>query len=246
MADKFTNSDPYVHGIDVPDRGSDPVHAVNTSVWETIEWETPDLPAEVQEARAAVACELHYLYMTHLTMLGGIVQDEPDTDMKRLAAVLTDDRMRNVDAWSKYLSALGENTTVTADMDKHADALLSADSLCQLTSIVLADVFLATLYEHMDDDGSLFRRLLERDITQAQKNVGMAIDYLQQWQQELPGSRKEAVLDHVRTCVQWAEVYVDRHQTVLANAGIAPEAFATAFRENAQEFYDHIRPPEQS
>lgn len=245
MSEKTTITDPYSYGISIADPDATDQDALDAVDWSSIDWTQPDCTEAVLEARTSIAADLHYLYMTHLTMLGGIVQEEPDMDRKRLASTLIDDRMRTVDAWSKYLTTLKEPADVTAEMDEHADDLLAEDGLCRLASIVLADVFVIALYEQTDSADSLFHAVLERDVRQAQHNLETAVGELQQWHRHLPDDREAAVADRISTCVQWTEVYVDRHHAVLETAGIDADQFAAAFRRNAQQFYRCIQPDDQ-
>lgn len=240
-----TLSHAYRNGITAPGNNSDTACTAETAKeWDEIQWEVPDLRNDVKEARISVAADLHYLYMTHLTIVGEIVGEDPDIEMKRLAAVLTDDRMRNVDAWSNYITTVQENADVTSEMSGHSDDLLAEDSLCQLSSIALGDVFIATLYQHMEDDTSLFHRVLQRDVRQARRNIEIVIDHLQQGQGSLPADRQDAVAARISSCLRWSEVYVDRYGDILETAGVDAEQFIASFRRNARQFCERICPEE--
>lgn len=233
---------PYQHGVRIPEPEDDPVYERNASAWEPIDWELTDVPEDVLEARGELAANLHYLHMTHLTVLGDIVSEEPDTDVKRVAAVLVDDRMRNVDAWGRYLMMTGVAPRITTELDEHINSLFDRDAWSQLASIILADVVLVSLYQYLDAEDDLIHRVLERDVEQAKDNIQMITSYLRDRYHELSQEEQAAVRGRVDRCHSWSSVFVDRYSGMLEASGVDPEAFAVAAHRNIDRVAHQFMP----
>lgn len=240
MNERKSIYDIYSKGIQTPQNEDSSLFSSNSEDWDIAHWKDGDLPETATSAQAEIATDLHCLYLTQLTMLGDIVSSEPEMDMKRLATVLSTDRMQNVDAWSEYLSHADARTTITDGIDEHIEDLLSDDAFCQLTAVVLGDVFVTMLYKHLEHEDTTFHRLLQRDVEQGQCTIDKAADYLQRRQNTLSGNTEKTVAERISKCLSWTEAYVHEHRDLLETAGINTEQFIEEFRENARQLYDRI------
>ncbi|MFB6294906.1 MAG: hypothetical protein ABEI97_04050, partial [Candidatus Nanohaloarchaea archaeon] len=78
-----------------------------------IDWEqTIDLPDEKREALGDAATQFHYSNAVHLMLTGRLLEQAEDMETKKIAVYLSFSKMRNVEAFGRYLGRLSVDTEI--------------------------------------------------------------------------------------------------------------------------------------
>lgn len=169
--------------------------------WSTVEFSEITVTGRVREALADAAMQFHYIYLSHLIVLGDIIMNAESVEVKRLASFLAASRIRDVDAWGRYLAMLEMQAAVNDPVHTYCTLLYQdATRLSRLMGIVLADVFRQSVGQNATDfPDPTFGRLMARDLEEGDHNVELTRDYLQRINTALtPEEREEVVLQMER------------------------------------------------
>lgn len=239
----FSLEDVYQEGVDVPQNPVDPVYIEQEKRWEKLEFGDPAVSDEVRAALASITIQLHYISLAQLTLLGNIIAENSQMRAKRLAALLASSRVRNVDAWGRYLEKLDEGGNVRPQVENYFQRLYTDDqAISRLISIILLDVLNRTMYDNLNGLDTTFERVLHRNITQAEKNIDLALHYLQYWDRKLSRDEKRSLAGHIRYYITLIEECVDACSDDLDTINVDSEQVLAQFDGNARDFYHEINP----
>lgn len=234
----------YEEGLDVPTNPADLVYKELEKGWYDIEFGEITVEGEIREALTDATTQLHYIYLSQLMMMGDLVRNSPRIDTKRLASVLTASRMRDVDAWGRYLFLLGERGTLSEPIRTYFHALFDDDNpVSRLIGLLYVDVLRQSIrkdhLEGITDD--TFKALLTRDIEEAERNIEMAHLYLHRVNDELGDDERQHVDAQLDRYLALLEDIVRHHATTFERMGGDPDRIIQRMRDVTAEFEETLQ-----
>lgn len=214
--DKLSIDSVYDEPVEVPVNPVDLLYREQEKQWDTVEFEEVTVEGAVRDALADASTQFHYIYLSQLIVLGDVTKNVSNVDVKRLASFLIASRIRDVDAWGRYLASLKMRTTVAEPVHTYCNHIYNDDNrLSRLMGVVLADVFrqaVGTNAANFPDP--TFERLLKRDVDEGDKNVQLARSYLQRINRNLSSEETDEVImqmDRYASLIE--DILVDREHS---------------------------------
>lgn len=204
MDEPLSTEELYANGANFPQK-SDPVYREQAEAWPDIDWERMAVSADQRGVLADTAARLHYGSLVHVDLLGSIIECTADLRTKRIATKLIGSRMRDVDAWGRYLTELQTPADIPTELEDYLHGLMADDHVeSQVAGIALMDVHRYALIDTIHAIAEpTFRALMERDSEQSRINKRLTAAYLSAAVTDLdPGDRKAV------------EKTVDQHQDI--------------------------------
>lgn len=233
----------YDEPTEIPVNPVDLLYREQEKSWDTIEFEEVTADGEVREALADAATQFHYIYLSQLIVLGDITKNAANMNVKRLAAFLTASRIRDVDAWGRYLTSLKMRTTVSDAVHVYCTRLYNEDNrLSRLIGIVLADVFRQAIGTNaVDFPDVTFERLMERDIEEGDKNVQLTRSYLQRINQEIDEDQREEVIMQMDRYAALVDDILDDREQSFTQLGLDIENIREHVSREIDAFHASIK-----
>lgn len=180
--------------------------------------------------------------ISHVSLLGEIIERAPDLRAKRIAIVLADSRMRDVDAWGRYLGKL-QTTTELPSMLKDSLRVLAADAHVesQVAGIALMDVYRYAIRDRISAiDDPTFQALMERDSEQSRANMRLAESYLTTAIPKLDAADRKEVTETIRRYQEMMEDTILTHASSIESFDGEPADVKAAAKQTADAFLDRI------
>ncbi len=238
--DKLPVDDVIEEGYDIPHNPASVIYSMLKQGWEPIEWQEIEAEGEMFDAVVDAASQFYYLYLSHVLLLGGVIEREDDSDAKRLAVLLAGSRMRDVDAWGRFLGQAQATAQVPSALKEYLHALHDDENIeSRLIGIGLADVYRRAIGDTLKDFDPLFQRLIERDAEQAEKNREALNEYLTDVVPELKENRQD-VLDQLWTYRELTKQVVLAHADAFEEVGEEASDIVLAVENQADQFYREV------
>jgi len=233
----------YRDGINIPCNPDDPVYLASEEGWESVKWEEIAVSEEIQDALATIASQFHYVHLAQLLLLGNVISGDSDLDAKRLALLLANTRMRDTDAWGRYLQRLGKVKEIDPVMENYFERLYNdAHTVSRLLGMVFGEVMITTIYRNMNGEDRTFERLLKRNMGQSERNINLAEHYLQRWITDHTIEKRREIANSVDRYIVLKERFLVSQRENLATVGIDADTVIEKFVRNADDFYNDIQP----
>ncbi len=242
ISDEIDVGSMYDEPSEIPVNPVDLLYQEQEKQWASIEFEEVTAEGAVREALADAATQFHYLYLSQLIVLGDITRNAANLDVKRLAAFLTASRIRDVDAWGRYLASLKMRTTVAEPVRTYCTHMYNDDNrLSRLMGLILADVFRQAISRntHSFPDPT-FKRLIERDLTEGDKNVKLTRRYLKRINRNLDVDEREHVTMQLDRYTVLIDNIIDDRQPAFAQLNVDTDLLREQIRNEIDAFHDDI------
>lgn len=241
--DELPFEDMYDEPTAIPVNPLDLLYQEQEKQWEPIEFEDITVEGETRKALADAATQFHFIYLSQLITLGDITKNAANLNVKRLASFLTSSRIRDVDAWGRYLTALKMRTTVSSSVRTYCNKLYSDDNrLSRMIGIILTDVFRQAVGTNtIDFPDVTFERLMERDIEEGDKNVRLTRSYLQRINRELTEEQREDVVMQMDRYAVLIEDILDEKARSFSQLGTDVETIRDHIGTEIDEFHSVIK-----
>lgn len=187
----------YGNKIDIPENPTETLFQVQEDAWKELDWDVEiDGTDEELDALADAAAQFHQIHLSHVMIFGDIVRNVPDVDAKRLGVFLALSRMRDVDAWGRYLGRLKQRTKISEPVMDYFKMVFNDDHpYSRLIGLVYVDVFREAIDNHLQHvPEKLFRRIMERGGEEAERNVELSLRYLREGHQAMDAEEREKVV----------------------------------------------------
>lgn len=205
--------------IEISPNPADILWGEQEKAWEEIDFEPVDVSEEKLAALADAATQFHYIYISQLLIMGDLLFNAPDTGTKRLATVLSASRMRDIDAWGRYIAHLKlVRPNISPPLKSYFQQLYEEEStLARLMGLIFVDVFRKELAEKLQDvEDPTFRRLMQRDAVEGKKNVRLTKEHLQKVSGLLDEQMREEATSRI-------DDYVDMIEAIVADRTVTLE-----------------------
>lgn len=243
---RFNIDDIYEKGIDVPMNPSDPVYVASEAGWPNIDWDRISVEGEVRDALAAVGTQLHYTNLSQVLLLGDVIRGKTDINAKRLAILIAETRMRDVDAWGKYLSRLGEIGDISPSIEEYFERLYEDENMVsQIIGSLLTDVLVTAVYENMDGTDTTLEMLVERNVGQAERNIRLSDYYLSEWIDGLAADERRGTAARIDRYITLKEQFIENYADTFTVLDISADAVADDFRDEACTFQKQLLPDDR-
>ncbi len=219
--------DLYDADIEISPNPADLLYREQSRAWEEIEFEPAEVDEETLAAMADAATQFHYIYLSELLIMGDLLWNAPDIGTKRLATVLSASRMRDVDAWGRYITHLKlVRPAISQPLKTYFQKLYEEDhQLARLMGLLFVDVFRKALADELQDvEDPTFRRLMQRDAAEGTKNVRLTKEHLQDISGALDPEERHTAADRIDDYVDIIEDIADDRAVTLEELGADPEA----------------------
>lgn len=230
--------------MDLSPNPADLLYQENVKVWEEIEFEPVDVSEEKLAALADAATQFHYIYLSQLLIIGDLLMNAPDAGTKRLATVLSASRMRDVDAWGQYISHLKLiRPKISPPLQEYFQQLYEEDNtFARLMGLIFVDVFRKALAEELQDvEDPTFRRLMQRDAAEGEKNVRLTKEHLQKVNTDLSEEIREVAEERIDDYFAMIEDIVDDRSVTLKALNANPDDIMNRSGDMIEEYRAIIR-----
>lgn len=232
----------YDEPSEIPVNPVDLLYQAQEEQWETVEFEEVTVEGAVRDALADAATQFHYIYLSQLITLGDVTENVANMDVKRLSSFLIASRVRDVDAWGRYLASLEMRTTIAEPVQTYCNHLYNDDNrLSRLMGIILADVFRQTVSRNTHGfPDPTFKRLIERDLTEGDRNVRLTRRYLQRINRELDEDEQEEVTMQLDRYTVLIDNIIDDREPSFAQLDVDTDRLQDGIRSEIDAFHDDI------
>lgn len=209
----------YEDGIDLSPNPADLLYQEQEAGWEEITFEPVDVSEEKLAALADAATQMHYIYLSQVMMMGDLLWNAPDIGTKRLATVLSASRMRDVDAWGRYIAHLElVRPEISPPLRDYFQELYAEENrFARLMGLMFVDVLRKALADELQDvEDPTFRRLMQRDAREGAKNVKMTREHLQHINSTIDDDTRETAEGRM-------DDLQDRIEAIIADRGVTLE-----------------------
>jgi hypothetical protein len=239
---RFSIDDVYQDGIDIPHNPDDPVYVASEAGWPDIEWSKIDAPDNIQDALGTLGTQIHYINVAQVLLLGNVISGKTDINAKRLAILIAETRIRDVDAWGRYLSKVGETGDVASTMRNYFEKLHGDDNMVStLIGVLLLDVLVTATYENLNGKDKTMERLIERNIGQAERNINLSDRYIDEWTDDLAADERDTAAARINRYITLKEQFITSHDAAFDTVGIKTRRLRDDFQDEANQFYDRLR-----
>lgn len=242
MEENSPIDDVYAHGANIPRNPVDPVYKELEKAWYDIDWAEIDTTDNQWTALADAATYFHYSYLSHVHLLGDIIERALDLRAKRIAIVLANSRMRDVDAWGRYLGKLKTATEIPSELKDHFRVLAADDYVeSQVAGIALIDVYRYTIKDRISAiDDPTFRALMERDSEQSRANMRLAESYLTAAVPELDAADWQDMIETIRQYREMTEDIFLAQVASIDSFDREPMDVIAAAKQTADAFFERV------
>lgn len=209
-----------------------------------IDWEQDiQVSAEERDALADAATQFHYSNASHLMLCGRLLEHADDMDIKKLALFLAFAKMRNVDAWGRYLGRVSAPTEI-APQTKELLSKMSADenlyTLLLGMGVLGGTVGYGVLDKMREIEEPLFRQIADHIREQKRHNEDLLVHYLEDLVIAADDQETEEIREQAAYFRDRSEQIVLFHGDLLETLGIDPREVADHVLELTDEFYDKV------
>lgn len=226
--------DLYDAGIGISPNPADLLYQEQERGWEEVAFEPVDVDEETLAALADAATQMHYIYLSQLLLMGDLLWNAEDIGTKRMATVLSASRMRDVDAWGRYIAHLElVRPQISAPLRAYFQELYEEENrFARLMGLVFVDVLRKALADELQDvEDPTFRRLMQRDAVEGAKNVEMTKEHLQQVSTAIDEGTRTAAADSIDAYVERIEAIITDRSVTLDALDVDPDRVLDACRE---------------
>ncbi len=236
----------YDAGIDLSPNPADLLYQEQAKAWEEIAFEPVDrdMDEDALAAMADAATQFHYIYLSELLIMGDLLWNAPDIGTKRLATVLSASRMRDVDAWGRYIAHLKLiRPDISHPLKTYFKQLYEEENpLARLIGLMFVDVFRKELAGELQGaEDPTFRRLMERDAKEGEKNIRLTKQHLQEISSALDEEMRDAAADRIDDYIRIIEDIADDRSTTLKELGADTETIIHHWHDVINDYRDMIR-----
>ncbi len=211
---------------------------------EDIDWDTPlELDEDRKEALGDAATQFYYSNISHLMLCGRLLERGRDVPLQKLALFLAFSKMRNVEAFGRYLARTPPTEEVAPSTKEYLNRLTEDQDITTLLlgMGVLGGTVGYGVLDHLKEGGDpVFRQIAENVIEQKHENEDLIVNYLG----NIVDSAEEEDIEDIK---RQAEFYRDRsakivmfHSDLLETLGIDPEEVRDTVLEATDSFYSKV------
>lgn len=209
-----------------------------------IDWDIEiDLPEEKREALADGATQFHYSNTSHLMLCGRLLEQAPDMQAKKLALFLAFSKMRNIDAWGRYLGKLAVKSEIPPQTKDYFRRMTEEDDLATLLlgmGVLGGTVGYGVLEVFKEPGDPVFAQMAEKMVAQKGKNEELLAGYLGSMVDSSEEERLEQIEELAKFYRAQSEKIVYAHSDSYEKLGIEPDRVAESVLEATDEFYRKI------
>ncbi len=235
--------DVYREGITIPHNPANLLYVVQEKQWEPVEYKSVEATGTARDALVDASTQFHYIYLSELVTLGDIIHNARWADKKRAAVFLAASRMRDVDAWGRYLGLLGATGTVSDDVQRFVDRVYEDDNrLSRLIALVYIDVLRQAIGKHTENlPDPTFQALLDRDIKEGNRNVKILEQTLQNIHNELGLAEQHEVVTRLDRYLAMVENIIHRHRDTFTAFDADPDSVTAYITDTVNRFEQTIQ-----
>jgi hypothetical protein len=236
--------DLYEQEINLSPNPADLLYQEQQSSWEDIEFEPVDVDEEKLAALVDAATQFHYIYLSELLIMGDLLWNAPDMGTKRLATVLSASRMRDVDAWGRYIAHLQLiRPSISSPLQTYFRKLYEEENqLARLMGLLFVDVFRKELADELQDvEDPTFRRLMQRDAAEGSKNVKVTKEHLQRVSGMLDGAARREAASRVDEYITVIENIAADRETTLNALDVETTTFLGHWHDIIEDYRDMVQ-----
>lgn len=211
---------------------------------EDIDWEQEiELPDEIKKAIAGAATQFYYSNISHLMLSGRLMEKGKDMELKKLALYLAFSKMRNIDAFGRYLARVEEREEV-APYTKEYFSRMSTDAdvpnLLLGMAVLGGTVGYGTLESVIDATDPIMEQIASNVIEQKKKNEDLLVNYLGNVVDAATDEELEELVESARFYRDQSEKIVIFHGNLFETLGTAPEEVVDRVLDATDQFYEKI------
>lgn len=211
---------------------------------EDIDWDLEiDVSEEDVQALADAATQFHYSNISHLMLCGRLLERGDDIDLKKLALYLAFSKMRNVDAWGRYLAKMPIRTDISPHTKEYFSEMYADEDLSTLLigMAVLGGTVGYGVLDHMRDSGEpIFEQIADHIRAQKRDNEELLVNYLGNIVEAADEDEMDGIREQARFYRDRSEKIVMSHSDLLETLGHDPEEVAQHVLDVTDEFYGKI------
>ncbi|MFB6294425.1 MAG: hypothetical protein ABEI97_01580, partial [Candidatus Nanohaloarchaea archaeon] len=209
-----------------------------------IDWEQSiDLPEAERTALAAAATQFHYSNASHLMLTGRLLEQAEDIERKKLALYLSFSKMRNVDAFGRYIGRVSVHTEVAPQTKEYLSRMSAEEDVASLLlgMGVLGGTVGYVVLDHLADAGDpLFADIAGHVQQQKHDNEEILVNQLSELIAAADEERLAAIRETAAYYRERSEQIVLHHDDILETLGIDPEEVAEDVLAATDEFYRKV------
>lgn len=209
-----------------------------------IDWDRElDLSDDKKEALADGATQFHYSNTSHLMLCGRLLEQGPDLQGKKLALFLAFSKMRNIDAWGRYLGKLSAKTEVPPQTKEYFKRMTQEDDLATLLlgmGVLGGTVGYGVLEVFQEVSDPVFTEMSEKMVEQKRQNEELLVNYISSMVDAADEERLNQIKTLARFYREQSEKIVYAHSDSYRKLGIEPDTVAENVLEVTDEFYRKI------
>lgn len=225
-----------------------------TEYWQPmtdVSWERGvHVPPAHQDALATVATQFHFGKLTDIKLCGRILEHEPDMNAKRLALLLSSARVRDVDAWGRYLDLLEATGEILPPLETYMSAMYddSTDPVSLLIGMIMIGDISGSIIldEAMQTDESVLQEMAPHMADQSATNRESAITYLRPVLRETHPNRLTKIQHDVQQYRKNLEDILRTQEDAFTTLGWNTDHIANRATDEADLFLEIITTPEDT
>lgn len=209
-----------------------------------IDWDQEiALPDEKKTALADAATQFHYSNAVHLMLTGRLLEQAEDMETKKLALYLSFSKMRNVDAFGRYIGRVSVDTEIAPQTKEYLSRMSAEEDVVSLLlgMGVLGGTVGYGVLDYLREAGDpLFTEIADHVRQQKRDNEEILVNRLSALLSEADDDRRAEIMDKAAYYRERSENIVRYHTDLLEQLDLDPDEVAEHVREVTDAFYQEI------
>ncbi|MDY6761938.1 MAG: hypothetical protein SVY41_02730 [Candidatus Nanohaloarchaea archaeon] len=209
-----------------------------------IDWEqTIDLPDAEKRSLADAATQFHYSNAVHLMLTGRLLEQAEDMETKKLALYLSFSKMRNVDAFGRYIGRVSVDTEIAPQTKEYLSRMSAEEDVVSLLlgMAVLGGTVGYGVLDHLREAGDpLFTEIADHVRQQKRDNEEILVNRLSELLDQADEERQAAIRETAAYYRERSAQIVLYHTDLLETLDLDPDEVAAHVRELTDELYGKI------